>query len=240
MSDDENDLLGDRERQLDSTATSELAALALADKASRTLADLIQQAPVSPRTTAPTADQLGHQAIWFMAVIAFRAARAAIWVSRVGYEDQAVAYVRLIDELHNRAQRVREDPSGNYAREWLAGRSLGKGAKLAGQEFWDMLSGPVHANARAVLDWLAISQDDGSTKVVLGPERRPDVANGTLIYIAGELRDIAAMLSAAAGMPLDGLAPLTLAIQSAQHEHWGPDALGIEHEIHKSSGESGD
>lgn len=159
-----------------------------------------------------------------MAVIAFRAARAAIWVSRVGYEDQAVAYVRLIDELHNRAQRVRADASGNYAPKWLAGR-LGKGAKLAGQEFWEMLSGPVHATARAVLDWLAISQDDGSTKVVLGPERRPEVANGTLVYIAGELRDIAAMLSAAAGMPLDGLAPLTAAVQSAQREHWGPDGV---------------
>jgi hypothetical protein len=86
-----------------------------------------------------------------------------------------------------------------------------------------LLSGPVHANVRAVLDWLAISQDDASTKVVLGPERRPDVANATLVYIAGELRDIAAMLSGAAGLPLDRLGPVTAAIQSAQKEHWGPE-----------------
>jgi hypothetical protein len=227
MSEHEGDLLGERESQLDGAVPSELAALAVADAASRVLADLIQRAPVPPRATAPTAEELGHQAIWFMAVTAFRAARAAIWVSRVGYEDQAVAHVRLIDELHNRAQKVREDTSGDYAREWLAGRSLGKGAKLAGQELWGLLSGPVHANARAVLDWLAISHDDGSTKVVLGPERRPEVANGTLVYIAGELRDIAAMLSAAAGMPLDGLALLTAEIQAAQREHWGPDAYAL-------------
>lgn len=223
MTSGEGDLLGDRERQLDSAATVELATLGVADAASRALAEMIQRAPVPPRVTAPTADDLGHQAIWFMAVIAFRAARAAIWVIRVGYEDQAVAYVRLIDELHNRAQKVRKDSSGNYAREWLEGRSLGKGAKLAGQEFWELLSGPVHGNVRAVVDWLAISQDDGSTNVVLGPERRPDVANGTLVYIAGELRDITAMLASAAGLPLDQLGPLTAAIQSAQKEHWGPD-----------------
>jgi len=126
-----------------------------------------------------------------MAVIAFRAARAAIWVTSAGYEDQAIGYMRLIDELHNRAQKVRADPSGRYAREWIAGKSLGKGAKLAGQEMWEMLSGPVHANAKAVFDWLAIEQEDGSTKVVLGPERRPEVSNSNLTYIAGELRDMA-------------------------------------------------
>jgi hypothetical protein len=218
------DLLGDRERELDYTAPDDLTALAVADAASRKLANVIQRTPVQATAATCTAAQTSHQGLWFMAVIAFRAARAAISVLRVGYEDQAVVYVRLIDELHNRGQKIRQDQSGHYARQWLDGRSLGKGAKLAGQQFWEMLSGPAHANARAVLDWLAIPHEDGSTKVVLGPERRPDVANSTLIYVAGELRDITAMLLSAAGLPLDELAPLTAAIQAGQIEHWGPDA----------------
>src|SRR5205823_6554719 len=100
---------------------------------------------------------------------------AAMAVLSSGYEDQAIGYQRLVDELQNRARKVWEDKSGNYAREWLDGKTLGKGAKLAGQDFWEFLSAPVHGNVRAVLDWLAVSEDDGATHVVVGPERRPQV-----------------------------------------------------------------
>ena len=222
------DPLGDQERALVRAADAELPTLALAETASRVLADLIVKVPVAPSARARSSQETNHQAIWFMAVIAFRAARAAIWVTSAGYEDQAIGYMRLIDELHNRAQKVRADPSGRYAREWIAGKSLGKGAKLAGQEMWEMLSGPVHANAKAVFDWLAIEQEDGSTKVVLGPERRPEVSNSNLTYIAGELRDMAAVLSAAAGRQSEDLAELTVAIKAAQVEHWGPDLDGAD------------
>jgi hypothetical protein len=85
----------------------------------------------------------------------------------------------------------------------LAGRNLGKGAKLAGREFWDYLSGPVHANVRAVLDWLTITQPDGSNEVKLGPERRPVVANATLTLMASETRDIANLLALHFGVRLD-------------------------------------
>jgi hypothetical protein len=112
-----------------------------------------------------------------MAIIALRALRATMQALRTGYEDQEIGYQRLIDELHNRSQKLAEDESGEYARHWLQGRGLGKGAKLAGQEFWEFMSGPVHANARAVLDWIVISQENGSTQIVVDPKRRPDVAN---------------------------------------------------------------
>ncbi len=218
------DILGDRERALDQTADEDLPTLAVAEVATRTLAEIVQRLPVPlAEETSTHVAQESHHALWFMSVMAFRAARAALRVIRTGYEDQAVTYVRLIDELHNRAQKVREDPSGEYARQWLAGRPQGKPAKLTGQEMYELLSGPAHANVRAVLDWLAIPSTDGSAKVVLGPERRPDVTNMTLIYIAGEVRDIAAMLIAASGQPLDQLGLLDQAIQAGQIEHWAAD-----------------
>jgi hypothetical protein len=98
---------------------------------------------------------------------------------------------------------VRNDPTGRIARDWLAGRNLSKGAKLAGREFWDFLSGPVHANSRAVLDWLAISQCDGVTRVRLGPERRPDMANAALTVMAAEGRDIANLLAIECDISVD-------------------------------------
>jgi hypothetical protein len=52
--------------------------LVLADAADRTLAGPIQRARVTPSAMPATVDELWRQAIWFMAVIAFRAARAVV------------------------------------------------------------------------------------------------------------------------------------------------------------------
>jgi hypothetical protein len=187
-----------RETELQRTADEELPALALADEVSRLLTEVIQSISLPAQEELDSKD-LRLQALWFMAIIALRAIRAAMQVLRSGYEDQSVGYQRLIDELHNRAKKVRQDEDGGYARQWLQGRGLGKGAKLAGQDFWELLSGPLHANARAVFNWLAVSRPDGSTKVVIGPERRPQVANAALTYMASEGRDLAIMLAIEAG-----------------------------------------
>lgn len=141
---------------------------------------------------------------------------------RSGYEDQAVGFQRLIDEVHNRAQKERDDKSGEYARRWLEGRGLGKGAKLAGQEFWELLSGPVHANGRAVFDWIAVTQPDGSAKIVIGSERRPEMANPTLVYMASDARDLTNLLAMEAG--LTGTSP-TLTTVSARHSRPGYRAM---------------
>lgn len=211
-----------REAELLASAQQDLPVLELADDVTHLLVKVAQQINIDARDTDPRPAQLRLHALWFMAIIALRASRAAMHALSVGYEDQAVGYQRLIDELHNRTQKVRADASGEYARHWLAGRGLDKGAKLAGQDFWEFLSGPVHANARAVLDWLAISQEDGSTKIVLGPERRPEVANAALAYIAGEGRDIASMLALEAGVTLD-LRDLDRRIHDA-HAQYVPNA----------------
>jgi hypothetical protein len=153
-----------------------------------------------------------------MAIITLRALRAAMHIFAIGYEDQAIGFQRLIDELHNRAQAIDADESGDQARAWLAGKNVGSGAKLAGQEFWELLSGPVHANARAVLDWLAVTQPDGSAKVTVGPERRPEMADPALVFMAGEARDIAMRLARLVGVPID-LTALDAKIRAAQEEH---------------------
>ncbi len=54
-----------------------------------------------------------------------------------------------------------------------------------------------------MLDWIAISQSDWSAKVVIGPERRPEVANPALVFMASEARDIANLLSIEAEEPRD-------------------------------------
>jgi hypothetical protein len=209
-----------RETELQRTADDDLPALAIADEVSRLLVEVIQSISLPPQEELDSKD-LRLQALWFMAIIALRAMRAAMQALRSGYEDQAVGYQRLIDELHNRAKKVLEDNSGEYARQWLLGRGLGKGAKLAGRDFWDLLSGPVHANARAVFDWLAVSQPDGTTKVVIGPERRAPVANAALTYIASESRDLAVGLALEAGRSLQ-LATLDAGLK-ASLEQWIPD-----------------
>ena len=157
-------------------------------------------------------------ALWFMAIISFRAI-AAMHVLSVGYEEQAIGFARLVDELFKRAQKVREDESGEYARQWLKGRGPGTPTKLVGQEFYELLSGPVHAAARGVRDWIAVSREDGSTGVVVGPERRPESANATLSYMAGEGRDIAAMLAAEAGFEIVDLRDLDRQIHELQDRY---------------------
>ncbi len=177
--------------------------IALADDVSRVLVDVIEQVTVDASQQDRTAKELRRHALWFMAIITVRAMRSAMQVLASGYEDQSLGYQRLIDELHNRAQQIRADESGDIARRWLDGKPVGKGARLAGQGFWEFLSGPIHANVRAVLDWLAISQDDGTAKVVIGPERRPEVANAALTYMASEGRDIANVVALEVGLSLD-------------------------------------
>jgi hypothetical protein len=111
--------------------------IALADDVSRVLVDVIEQVTVDASQQDRTAKELRRHALWFMAIITVRAMRSAMQVLASGYEDQSLGYQRLIDELHNRAQQIRADESGDIARRWLDGKPVGKGARLAGQGFWE-------------------------------------------------------------------------------------------------------
>ena len=217
-------ILTQREQELLRSAADDLPMLGLADDVSHLLVEVIEQVTVDASQQDRTADDLRRHALWFMAIITVRAMRSAMRVLAIGYEEQSVGYQRLIDELHNRAQQIHADESGDHARRWLDGKPVGKGAKLAGQGFWEFLSGPVHANVRAVLDWLAISQDDGTAKVVIGPERRSEVANAALTYMASEGRDIANLLALEVGLSLD-LTEIDGRLHKA-HDTYIPDTPG--------------
>jgi hypothetical protein len=179
--------------------------LALADRASRLLVEVIGLTPVP----APAGEQAGrdvaglqHQAVWFMAIIATRAVRACMAVITVGYEDQGIGYTRLLTELVAASEKVVTDRSGQYAQQWLGGKTK-TGARLTGQEFYEIVSGPAHADVKAVSDWLAITGEDDDHKVVLGPERRAEQANPTLVYAAGAARDVAVQLAHIRGVNLN-------------------------------------
>jgi hypothetical protein len=212
-----------REIEFAERADGELEALSLADEVSRLLAEIIQNIMIDATKDERDADELCRHALWFMAIITFRALRAAMHVFAIGYEDQAIGFHRLIDEVHNRAVKINDDDSGDLARAWLEGKNLGKGAKLAGQEFWEYLSGPVHANVAAVHDWLAVTQPDDTARVTVGSERRPDMANPALTFMSGEGRDIANMLARRCDLHVD-LKTLDARIRAAQAVNMPEDA----------------
>lgn len=212
-----------REAELAERAYGELEALSLADEVSRLLAEIIQNVTIDATKDERDADDLRRHALWFMGIITFRALRAAMHMFAIGYEDQAVGFHRLIEETHKRAMKINNDDSGSQARAWLEGKNFGKGAKLAGQEFWEFLSGPVHANVAAVQDWLAVTQTDDTAHVIVGPERRPDMANPALTFMSGEGRDIAYMLARHCELRLD-LEALDSRIRVARATHTPEDA----------------
>jgi hypothetical protein len=202
------------EEDLRQRAAEDLPALEAASKAGDRLALIIGGTPVPPVAGDQSARELQHHAIWLMAIQAFRALRVAMNTIAIGYEDQAVGKARLIFEVHARAEKVLKDQTGEYAREWLEGRRGGSGARLVGQQFWETLSGPPHATVRGTLDWTAISNEDGSTEVVLGPERRSQLSNSTLTSLAANIRDIGHMLELVTGVSAGGLEELDAEIDA--------------------------
>lgn len=202
------------EEDLRQRAAEDLPALEVARKAGDRLASIIDGTPVPPAAGDQSARERQHHAIWLMAIQAFRALRVAMNTIAIGYDDQAVGKVRLIFEVHARAEKTLNDQTGEYAREWLAGRSGGSGARLVGQQFWETLSGPPHATVRGTLDWTAISNEDGTTEVVLGPERRIQLSNSTLTSLAANIRDIAHMLEVVTGLSAGGLEQLDAEIDA--------------------------
>jgi hypothetical protein len=216
---DEPPDIAEREEALRTRALEELPELALADKTTRLLCDLIQRTPVDATKMNPTASELQHHALWLMAISGHRTLRAAMHVLSVGYEDQAAGYQRVIDELWSRAQKVRSDASGSYASRWVEGKPPGKAAKLTEQDVWEFWSKTQHADPDAVRNWVAVPQEDGSVKIILGPERRPDITRGTLTLMIVQVRDLAGMLAAQTGAAVPGLDALTAEIDEARQRH---------------------
>jgi hypothetical protein len=164
----------------------------------------------------PPPSYVRAKALLYMGVLAVRAARAAMAVIVVGYEPEAMTYKRLLLELHSRAQRVADDKSGEYARQWLAGRAGKPASHLRDVPpgMWETLSHSTHADYRAVENFLAVSKSD-STGLVVKPERCAALCNATLATMAGEVRDIAVILAAEHQLSIPDADALTVLIRGA-------------------------
>jgi hypothetical protein len=198
----------------------ELPAYPVADAVTEALLWVLNRAgyesPEDPEN--PPASYWRAKALLYLGVLGVRTTRAAMAVLAAGYEAESMTYKRTLTEVHSRARRVFDDESGSYAREWLNNRA-GKPAKAVGayapDGLWDMLSHSSHADHRGIENFLAISNEDGSTTFLTTPERRIDVSNGTIAAFAGEARDIAAIIARQRGLEIPHLAELDAAI--AQH-----------------------
>jgi hypothetical protein len=122
-----NWIIAKREEELIRSALDNLPALALADEVTKLLVNVIERVTIDASHEDRSAEDFRRHAMWFIAIIAVRAMRAAMRVLMIGYEEQSVSYQRLIDELHNRAQQIHTDESGDHARRWLDGRPIGRG-----------------------------------------------------------------------------------------------------------------
>lgn len=97
--------------------------------------------------------------------------------------------------------------------------STPKGAKLTEQDLWEFLSHPQHADPAAVLDWVAVTQEDGSARVLLGPERRPEIVRATTTVMLSQVRDLGGMLAAQTSSAVPDLDALTEQIRAAHRLH---------------------
>jgi len=218
-----------------SSVWAELAAYQVANAASETLLWVLQRAGFEPyQGEKPPASYWRAKALLYLGVLAVRTTRAAMAVIACGYEAETLGHKRTLMEVHSRAQGVVDDASGEYARQWLQARA-GKPAKsvsgFAPDDFFAMLSHSSHADHRAVENFLAVSNPDGSTSLLPHPERRPEVSNSTLITFASETRDVARVIATEHGLTIPHLAELDAAITSPQL--WAEDDEGdaaAEHE----------
>jgi hypothetical protein len=170
----------------------DLPAYQVANAASEALLWVINRAGVEPfEGEKPPASYWRAKALLYLGVIGVRTTRAAMAVIASGYEAETMGFKRTLMEVQSRAQRVVQDTSGGYAERWLNARA-GKPAKAVGgfapEDFFHMLSHSSHADHRGVENFLAISQPDGTTRLLTVPERRQEVSNSTLMVFASETR----------------------------------------------------
>jgi len=213
------------EEQLASSAEADLPTIHVLRVATDRLGWVLKHASFeATEDDPPPAAYVRAKALLYMGVLAVRAARAAIAVLRVGYEAEVLPYKRMLLELHSRAQRVADDHSGEYARQWLANRAgtPARSLREVPDGLWDVLSNASHADARAVENFLAVSRADGTSLVVL-PERRPVFSNGTLATMAGEIRDIAVILAREHDLQVPDAAQLDALVRWALYTHLGDD-----------------
>ena len=222
----------EEEERLRARAPKELPALAVADTATRLLAYVLQHAGFdAPHADPPPASYWRAKALLYIGALAFRVARTSLTLVAMGYTPEALGFKRTLIELHSRAQKIERDQTGEYARQWLEGRA-GKPSKAVSEftprDLWSNLSYSAHADHRQVEQFFAVSHDDGSTSVVVAPERIVARDDGTLTLVASELRDIAVLIAKVHGARLTGIERIDAQIRALPFWSDQPDTTSKE------------
>ncbi len=114
-----------------------------------------------------------------------------------GYVLEAHALERRLSEAHARLEAVMADPSGEYARTWLADRAprgLRELARAYGSgQLYELYSESTHAKMGALNSWLASPVGDRRA-MAIGPMRDAEFANPMLVEAATECRDFAVIV----------------------------------------------
>ncbi len=205
-------------------AEEDLPMLSVADAATHVLFWAISRSPVEATDDDPIpAAYVRAHALFYIGISTVRAARTVMATVRAGYEPEALPTMRKLAELRGRAQRVRKDHSGQYAREWLDGRGPGPQRALVDppKGMWEGLSHFAHADARGVETFLVnpdLTGEEQITYFVL-PERDPETANGTLAIAGASARDVAEELALERGLTLPGIAALDADLTAGLREY---------------------
>jgi hypothetical protein len=181
-------VLAQWEAHLHTNAPNDLEALQVSYGASLLLYDIL----VGNQAAADRESAHGRRkmAIAHLSTIMLRTSRACIRVIALGYVQEAVSLKRRITEAAHHTQKVLADASGEYSKQWLAGRTSAssKLARSVGQSSrqWDFYSQATHADAR-----ILPTQPEGEEQVMvlLTPDRDLKAANAFLTEIAIELAD---------------------------------------------------
>lgn len=174
---------------------------------------------VGPRKYEGPADQAGATlrlyAYLVMGVRIFRTIRAAMAVLSIGYEPEARALDRILVELMAHRRAIIDDPSGEEAHAWLAGkRERGIAAKvrtMAPRELYENMSQEAHGDPRAV--WSLY--DHRSEAIIVGPQRKPFAARASLLMHAGLAIDQLRLIVAGANLEAEGVGELAERVRAA-------------------------
>jgi hypothetical protein len=169
--------IDEHEEELRQTVDVDVPERALADEASTCLGMVIENTAQTDRPESGTPESLNLHALMSIAVLSFRATRAAMAVVTTGYEKEAIPHFRTALELHAHRTAIEADATGEEARAWLnRKRRHGIGRRVqevtAAEGLYGELCPDAHGDPEGIFRRLMLV--DGDERAVnWGPHRTP-------------------------------------------------------------------
>ena len=167
--------IDDQESELRQAVDAELPERGLADTATTCLAQIIEGSAQGNRPESGSPESLNLHALMGIAVLTFRATRAAMAIVAAGYESEANRHLRSVVELHAHRKAIETDATGEEARAWLdrkRGRGITRRVQAAGtaKGLYGELSADAHGDPAGIYRRLMLV--DGEARAVnWGPHR---------------------------------------------------------------------